>query len=97
MLPQAAITAESIENFRRRAEVCRVEAEITSEPGRRQERLETALAYERMAERAKRHLANEVTRHDAPKSPLHPSHERTTQPLPASNITFLNGPPAPRP
>ncbi len=26
------------------------------EPGRRQERLETALAYERMAERAKRHF-----------------------------------------
>jgi hypothetical protein len=41
-----------IENFLRRAEMCRVEAEMTSDPARRQERLETTFAYERMAERA---------------------------------------------
>jgi hypothetical protein len=41
-----------IENFLRRAEMCRVEAEMPSDPARRQERLETAFAYERMAERA---------------------------------------------
>jgi hypothetical protein len=46
-----------IENFLRRAEMCRVEAEMTSDPGRRQERLETAFAYERMAERARRQSA----------------------------------------
>ncbi len=39
-----------------RAQVCRAEAELTGVPGRRQERLETARAYERMADRAKRHL-----------------------------------------
>ncbi len=33
------------------------EAEMVWEPGRRQERLDTALAYERMAERAKHHVA----------------------------------------
>ena len=55
-MPQASITAADIERFRRRAEVCRAEAGLTWEPGRRQERLETVLAYERMAERAKRRL-----------------------------------------
>jgi hypothetical protein len=55
-MTQVRITGADIENFRRRAQVCRAEAELTGEPGRRQERLDTALAYERMAERAKRHL-----------------------------------------
>jgi len=55
-MPQASITAADIEHFRRRAQVCRAEAELTREPGRWQERLETARAYERMAERAKRRL-----------------------------------------
>jgi hypothetical protein len=53
-MPQARITAVDIEHFRCRAQVCRAEAELTGEPGRRQERLETARAYERMAERARR-------------------------------------------
>jgi hypothetical protein len=56
-MPQASVTTADIEKFRRRAEVCRAEAEIVWEPGRRQERLDTALAYERMAERAKHHVA----------------------------------------
>ncbi len=56
-MPQASVTAADIEKFRRRAEVCRAEAEMVWEPGRRQERLDTALAYERMAERAKHHVA----------------------------------------
>ncbi len=59
-MPQVPVIGPDIERFRRRAEVCRAEAELTwepgREPGRRQERLETALAYERMAERAKRHF-----------------------------------------
>jgi hypothetical protein len=55
-MSQASITAADIERFHGRAQVCRAEAELTWEPARRQERLETALAYERMAERAKRHL-----------------------------------------
>jgi hypothetical protein len=45
-------TAETIKKARERAEMCRVEAELASEP----ELLETALAYERMIERAKRHF-----------------------------------------
>jgi hypothetical protein len=56
-MPQASVTIADIEKFRRRAEVCRAEAEIVWEPGRRQERLDTARAYERMAERAKHHVA----------------------------------------
>ncbi len=40
---------------RERAEMCRAEAELASEP-RRTELLEIALAYERMIERAKRHF-----------------------------------------
>jgi len=55
-MPQVPVIGPDIERFRRRAEVCRAAAELTWEPGRRQERLETALAYERMAERAKRHF-----------------------------------------
>ncbi len=55
-MPQVPVTVYDIEHFRCRAQVCRAEAELTREPGRRQERLDTALAYERMAERAKRHL-----------------------------------------
>src|SRR5260370_3471931 len=55
-MPQASVTIADIEKFRRRAEVCRAEAEMVWEPGRRQERLNTALAYERIAERAKHHV-----------------------------------------
>ena len=54
-MPRASVAGHDIEHLRRRAELCRAEAELTPEPGRRQERLETALAYERMAERAERH------------------------------------------
>jgi hypothetical protein len=53
---EISITAADIEKFSRRAEVCRAEADMTWEPAKRQERLETALAYERWAERGKRHL-----------------------------------------
>ncbi len=53
-MSQASITAADVERFRGRAQVCRAEAELTWEPGRRQERLDTARADERMAERAKR-------------------------------------------
>jgi hypothetical protein len=48
-------TTETIKKARERAEMCRVEAELASEP-RKTELLETALAYERMIERAKRHF-----------------------------------------
>jgi hypothetical protein len=48
-------TAETIKKARERAEMCRAEAELASEP-RRTELLETAIAYERMIERAKRHF-----------------------------------------
>jgi hypothetical protein len=56
---EVSITAADIEKFRRRAEVCRAEADMALEPGKRQERLETALAYERWAERGKRYLGLE--------------------------------------
>ena len=48
-------TAETVRKTRERAEQCRVEAELASEPSRTN-LLETALAYERMIERAKRHF-----------------------------------------
>ena len=48
-------TAETVRKVRERAEMCRAEAELASEP-RKTELLETALAYERMIERAKRHF-----------------------------------------
>jgi hypothetical protein len=48
-------TAETLRKVRARAEMCRVEAELASEP-KKTELLETALAYERMIERAKRHF-----------------------------------------
>ena len=41
-----------------RARECRVEAEIEPDPERRRERKETALAYERMADRAERYAAS---------------------------------------
>jgi hypothetical protein len=47
----------NIDHMRRRARECRAEAEIEPDPGRRQEREQTALAYERMAARAERHIA----------------------------------------
>jgi hypothetical protein len=47
-------TAETIKKFRERAAMCRAEAELTSNLERKTERLETALAYERMIDRAKR-------------------------------------------
>ena len=51
-------TVNTIKKFRDRAEMCRAEAELTSGP-KQQERLETALAYERMIENAKRHFGLE--------------------------------------
>lgn len=48
-------TAETIKKFQRRAELCRQEAELASEE-KQKELLETALACERMIERAKRHF-----------------------------------------
>jgi hypothetical protein len=50
------IIAEDISRFRRRAEKCRVEAEVMFDEKQKQEKLRTALAYERMAERAERLL-----------------------------------------
>ena len=52
------VTREGIEAFRRRARECRVDAEIEPDRERRREREETALAYERMADRAERYLAS---------------------------------------
>jgi hypothetical protein len=54
--PQPTITRYDIERFRRRALECRAEAEIEFDPARRQEREETALAYERMAARAEHYV-----------------------------------------
>ena len=51
------ITPDDIERFRRRARECRAEAETELDPERRREREETALAYERMAERGERYIA----------------------------------------
>src|SRR5262249_18656024 len=51
------ITRDDVERFRRRALECRAEAEIEFDPVRRWEREETALAYERMAGRAERYVA----------------------------------------
>ncbi len=48
-------TAETIRKVRERAEMCRAEAELAS-GARQKELLETALAYERMIERTKRHF-----------------------------------------
>ncbi len=48
-------TAETIRKVRERAEMCRAEAELASEP-KKTELLQTALAYERMIERAKGHF-----------------------------------------
>jgi hypothetical protein len=59
-VPQAThrtVTQQDIERFRRRAQECLAEAELTSQPSVRQQRAETALAYERMAARAERLLA----------------------------------------
>ena len=50
------ITRDDVERFWRRAQ-CRAEAEIEFDPVRRREREETALAYERMARRAERYVA----------------------------------------
>jgi hypothetical protein len=57
-----AITRHDIERFRRRAVECSAEAEIEFNPVRKQERKETALAYERMAERGERFLERERLR-----------------------------------
>ena len=54
--PRPVITRDEIERFRRRAIECRTQAEIEFDPVRRQEREETALAYERMAARAERYI-----------------------------------------
>jgi uncharacterized protein YodC (DUF2158 family) len=50
------ITREDIDRFRRGAQRCRAVAELKFDQGLQQEQLETALAYERMAERAERLL-----------------------------------------
>jgi hypothetical protein len=50
------ITKQSIERFRVRARELRAEAELTTQPTVRQQVSETALAYERMAERGQRFL-----------------------------------------
>jgi hypothetical protein len=55
-MPGQPITPEDIDRFRSRAQKCRAAAELEWEPKRREERLETALAYERMVERAERLL-----------------------------------------
>jgi len=54
--PRPAITPDDIEHFRRRALECRARAEIECQPALRQEHEQTALAYERMAERGERWL-----------------------------------------
>ena len=52
------ITKNDIERFRARAREIRAQAELTTRPDLRQQLTETALAYERMAERGERFLAN---------------------------------------
>jgi hypothetical protein len=54
--PTLAITSHDIERFGQRAQECRAEAELASALRVRPARLETALAYDRMAERGKRLL-----------------------------------------
>jgi hypothetical protein len=49
-------TSEDISRFRLRAERCRLAAEVMFDEKLKHEKLETALAYERMAERAERLL-----------------------------------------
>jgi hypothetical protein len=51
------ITHESIERFRRKAEECRWKASIEFDPVLKREIELTAVAYERMAERAERFLS----------------------------------------
>jgi hypothetical protein len=53
-MQKPSIVPEDLERWRRRALECRAIAELTSDDGLRHERLETALAYERMAARAER-------------------------------------------
>jgi hypothetical protein len=48
-------TLETIRKARERAEMCRAEAELAS-GARQKELVESALAYERMIERAERHF-----------------------------------------
>jgi ribosomal protein L17 len=57
-LSNQPITQDGIERFRARARELRTQAELTIQPTRRQELSETALAYERMAERGEQFLAN---------------------------------------
>ena len=51
------ITQESIERFRRKAEECRWKASIEFDPALKREIELTAVAYERMAQRAERFLS----------------------------------------
>jgi hypothetical protein len=52
------VTQHDIERFRARARQLRAQAELTTRPELQQQLTETALAYERMAERGKRFLSN---------------------------------------
>jgi hypothetical protein len=54
------IDQQGIDRFRARAHELRAEAELTTLPTVRQELLETALAYERMAERGERWLGGGI-------------------------------------
>jgi hypothetical protein len=57
-LSNQPITQNSIERFRARAREIRAQAELTMRPELRQQLTETALAYERMADRGERFLTN---------------------------------------
>ncbi len=56
---QLIIGEVDIERFRYRAQHCRAEAEMTTQPKLRHDLLETVVAYERMAIRAQRLLRSE--------------------------------------
>jgi hypothetical protein len=55
-MQELSITRDDVDRLRRHARQCRERAEFTFDKGQQRERLETALAYERMAERAERLL-----------------------------------------
>jgi hypothetical protein len=55
-MQQPVITPEDISRFRRRADQRRIAAEVMFDESLKQQRLETALAYERMAECGERLL-----------------------------------------
>ena len=55
-MQQPVITPEDISRFRRRADQRRIAAEVMFDESLKQQRLETALAYERMPECGERLL-----------------------------------------